>query len=284
MNRTTLPPSMEVFSSDDKEAIKTQYRDKGCVAVYGLLSSDEVDEAIKAVDEAVEKNTLEYYPEQSQATGLNQELYFSNPLLQQLAHHPSIVAMTQEFIKGGIELQHSKLSLKPLQAGSGLVAWHQDFPFFPHTTFDLLASSVVLDDVEHESGPIIFMEGSHKLGVLDHYVGDDFVHNCTDIPNHKDFPLVSGVVPRGTVIFHHCLTLHYSADIAVSGQHRRHLVYQYRAKDTLQIAGAIRRSNGIDIDGSEPAKSVRFELPKEIKLVGARRNFFDLYGKFKPNN
>ena len=34
--------------------------------------------------------------------------------------------------------------------GAGEVGWHQDFPFFPHTNYDLLACMFLLDDATPE--------------------------------------------------------------------------------------------------------------------------------------
>lgn len=131
----------------------------------------------------------------------------------------------------------------------------------------------------------MFLQASHKLGVLDHYAEDDsFAYECTELPNLENETIVASVVPKGTVIFHHCLTLHYSGNTEKAGQQRRHLVYQYRAKDALQLAGTIRRCNGTRVDDSPEAHNVRFEITENLKMIGNRRKLFDLHGKLKPNN
>ena len=44
------------------------------------------------------------------------------------------------------------LSFEPINdKGSGLINWHQDYPFFPHTNFDLLAFGIHLDDEDENS-------------------------------------------------------------------------------------------------------------------------------------
>ena len=48
--------------------------------------------------------------------------------------------------------------------GKGTVEWHQDFPYLPHTNFDVLAVMILLDDATPENGCMRVVPGSHKRG------------------------------------------------------------------------------------------------------------------------
>ena len=50
-----------------------------------------------------------------------------------------MLAAVTQLIGGNLRLQHCKLNWKPPTKGTGEVDWHQDFPFLPHTNYDVLA-------------------------------------------------------------------------------------------------------------------------------------------------
>ena len=54
----------------------------------------------------------------------------------------------------GVELQHMKINSKSKSNQSGGIKkeTHQDYPFFPHTNFDLLAITISLDELTEHSG------------------------------------------------------------------------------------------------------------------------------------
>ena len=85
------------------------------------------------------------------------------------ARHPFMLAVVSDPIGENLRLQHCKLNWKPPTIGAGEVGWHQDFPFFPHTNYDLLACMFLLDDATPENGCMRMIPGSHRRGPVDHY-------------------------------------------------------------------------------------------------------------------
>jgi hypothetical protein len=79
----------------------------------------------------------------------------------------------EELIGPDITLQQTKLDLKP-PAEDARFEWHQDYPFFRHTNFDLFAARVFLDDTDESNRCLRVIPSSHRLGPLEH----DFSADC----------------------------------------------------------------------------------------------------------
>jgi ectoine hydroxylase-related dioxygenase (phytanoyl-CoA dioxygenase family) len=50
--------------------------------------------------------------------------------------------------------------------GGGATIWHQDAPNFPFDRRGLLTIWIAVDDISLEQGPLTFVPGSHRLGLL----------------------------------------------------------------------------------------------------------------------
>ena len=96
-------------------------------------------------------------------------------------HHPSFLALARDtritdivakLIGENIVLQHSKTVHKTPanpegpRPGGGPVRFHQDFAYFPHTNYDVLAAMLVLDDFTEENVRRCFRRGSCPVPVL----------------------------------------------------------------------------------------------------------------------
>jgi ectoine hydroxylase-related dioxygenase (phytanoyl-CoA dioxygenase family) len=193
------------------------------------------------------------------------------------ARHPFMLAVASDLIGQDLRLQHAKLNWKPPTAGAGEVGWHQDFPFFPHTNYDLLACMFLLDDARVENGCMRMIPGSHKRGPVDHIdAGGAFVGHCTDAAQHeadvRDGNVVDLVVPAGSMTVHHCCTLHASYPNR-SDVPRRGLVYQIAAGDAIQLGGNLHKVWGTWLQGRDPLRArlldgTTFRLPAPLTNRG----------------
>jgi phytanoyl-CoA hydroxylase len=196
-----------------------------------------------------------------------------------LAHHqafydlvfnPKIVDVVESLIGPDIQLHHTKLNLKP-PSKDARFEWHQDYPFFPHTNFDLLAVMIMLDDSTEENGCLKIIPGSHKWGPRNHLFAKDgaFSSQLEDRRVTEDPSVWKTVpVPAGGMELHHCNMLHSSGPNR-GLKPRSAIVIQYRAADNVQLGGNTGQfGNGLQIRGSNPYR-VRmiggtFRLPGQI--------------------
>ena len=86
-----------------------------------------------------------------------------------MARHARVLDAVEDLIGPSIQLHNSNMHLKLPEHG-GEVDWHQDFPYLPHTNFDLLNTMIMLDDSTPENGCLNVIPGSHRWGPLGHGV------------------------------------------------------------------------------------------------------------------
>lgn len=175
----------------------------------------------------------------------------AHPELRALACDPRLLACIVPLLGPDICLQHSKLAAKPLKAGAGPFAWHQDFAYYPHTCSDLLSVMVMLDDACEDNGCMWMVPGSHRLGLLPHHdAAGYFTGGCTQ---HRLWEVPGAAVPvtprAGGISIHHALTLHGSPANR-SGRPRRGLVFSYRAGEAQQLADTIFPDTGFVVSGA----------------------------------
>jgi ectoine hydroxylase-related dioxygenase (phytanoyl-CoA dioxygenase family) len=146
---------------------------------------------------------------------------------------PRLLDVLEQLIGPDILFHYSKVHLKGPRVGS-VVEWHQDFAFYPHTNTDLVTAMIYLDDATTENACLQALPGSHRLGLADHYADGHFRGKVSG-PNAPDparaVPLEA---PAGSVVFIHCLLLHFSSANR-SDRYRRSYFSAYRAADAYPI-------------------------------------------------
>ena len=96
------------------------------------------------------------------------------------------------------------------------VGWHQDAQYWQvwQESHELFTAWVALNYVTAESGPMKFVRGSHKWGLLDkgNFYGQD--HDAQrkeiEVPDGQTWEEVPVILPPGGVSFHQSLTYHGS--------------------------------------------------------------------------
>jgi len=196
------------FSIKERENAIKFFDENGFVGLYDLLEPGEINIILNGINDAVKNGNLIYGENELRP---NQDIIFAHPILEKYVKDERICKFVKDLLGVNIELQHSKFNAKPLKSKiEGEVAWHQDFPFYPHTNFDLVSCGIHLDNENADSGALRMIPGSHKLGVKSHCKNGEFVYECTEmdeIDSSKNELLTCKV---GQVIFHHGLTLHNS--------------------------------------------------------------------------
>ena len=110
-----------------------------------------------------------------------------------------------------IRMWHDQFLHKPPHGGK-VVTWHQDWAYWQMIAeCKTVTCWIALDDVRPDSGPMVFLEASHKLGLYPQpsaISGEDTL--MPHSPELKKLREVPVVIPAGCVSFHHGLTLHAS--------------------------------------------------------------------------
>ncbi|MCE9615582.1 MAG: phytanoyl-CoA dioxygenase family protein [Lentisphaerae bacterium] len=131
----------------------------------------------------------------------------------------------------------------PSGAIEGSVGWHQDLQYWHYWRRDseLFTAWIALSDVTAQSGPVLFVPGSHGWGFLNQ--GDFFASNHDkqlqdfQLPPGAEWKEVAGILPPGGVSFHHRHTFHGSGP-NVSNTPRRSFALHLRTEKSWPNPGA----------------------------------------------
>src|ERR1700730_17923717 len=135
---------------------KTQYEDDGYLVFPELLDTVELAtlraalaEVLREADGLTESNDkFSVVPSDDGARHVVRRIFSPiqhHQAFYDLVFNPKIVDVVENLIGPDIQLHHTKLNLKP-PSKDARFELHQDYPFFPHTNFDLLAVMIMLDD------------------------------------------------------------------------------------------------------------------------------------------
>jgi phytanoyl-CoA hydroxylase len=199
------------------------YDENGYLLVRGVFDPSEVKamrEALARILESVEgtSNDRNHAWAGGKLAGYH-DLQYHDAVFTRMVAHPRLVEALTHLIGPNVQLHHSKMLVKPPEAGAPF-PMHQDYPYFPHERHTLLAASVHLDDTDEGNGCLHVVPGSHKLGPLD---AEGESHTV-------DYPLESGTpcpAAAGDVLFFNYLTIHGSG-VNGSERVRRNVLFQYR--------------------------------------------------------
>ena len=271
----TSPATQEKVLSDDQVAF---YQRHGYLILKNVLSASELQE-LQAASGRLRDERARLAGDDRLAVIQNVALF--DDAFMMAAKHPVMLGAVTQLIGENLRLQHCKLNWKPPAKGKGEVGWHQDFPFFPHTNYDLLACMFLLDDAVPENGCMRMIPGSHLRGPVDHYDDDSgkFTGRCTEPREYEDDVargnIVDLIVPAGSMTIHHCCMLHASYPNH-SDTPRRGLVYQIAAGDSIQLGGNLHKVWPIWLQGENPLQArignhTVYRLSQQITNVGSAR-------------
>ncbi len=213
------------------------YRDQGFAIAEGLFGPDEVarlNNAIATVLETPELSSVaEVEPKDPTVARRIWSPTKRHPLFGKTAADSRLLDVLEQIIGPDILFHYSKLHTKAPRVGS-VVEWHQDFSYYPHTNTDLVTALIYLDDATVENACLRALPGSHLCDLADHSINGFFRGKVTGADAPDPAATVPLEAPAGSVIFIHCLLLHYSPQND-SERYRRAFLPAYRAADAYPI-------------------------------------------------
>ena len=199
-----------VITSEQREAFE---RD-GYVVVPNLLDADELDRFGRAVGDAVDERragderSLDDKSRYEQSFVQCMNLWEDYDDVRPLTFHPRLGQAAAELLGiDAIRLWHDQALYK--EAGGRPTDAHQDHPYWPIKETASITAWVPFEGSTLASGALGYVPGSHLVG-LRRFV-NIFFGDPDDILTD---PAVAGIepvfveVPKGSVAFHHGLTVH----------------------------------------------------------------------------
>jgi phytanoyl-CoA hydroxylase len=135
-----------------------------------------------------------------------------DPYFLEFAQREEILSIVAPLVHGKPVLKGVETFNKPAKVGSG-VPPHQDNAYFCQNPPDVLTVWIAIDAATMENGPIYYIKGTHKLGLLPHkksgITGNSM--GLAEMPTAAESDKFCGTLQPGDALIHHCQTIHYSA-------------------------------------------------------------------------
>ena len=144
--------------------------------------------------------------------------------LNELAHHPLLLALVERLIGEAPVLFQSMALLKPPRLGRDK-PWHQDAAYFQiELDAKVVGCWIALDEATIENGCMVIAPGSHLKGPVVHFRRRDWQICDTDVDTSG--AMAVPLKPGGLLIFQSLL--HHGTPPNDSGLRRRALQFHYR--------------------------------------------------------
>jgi len=217
------------------QSLIEHFRRDGFVVVPNLLTEHEIETFGAAVDRAVQdrgrsdnRKLSEKSPyEQSFTQCIN--LWEDHPDVLPLTFHPKISQAAAMLIGvPKLRLWHDQALYK--EAGGRYTEPHQDQPYWPMEERGTLTAWIPFDGSTRENGCMGYVPGSHLVG-LKKFIN---IFRADESVKILEEPAVSGVapvyveVPRGSIAFHHGLTIHMAMANKSNRMRRVHTMIYFR--------------------------------------------------------
>ncbi|HVN64948.1 MAG TPA: phytanoyl-CoA dioxygenase family protein, partial [Candidatus Binataceae bacterium] len=183
-------------------------------------------------------------------------LWEDNPEVLPLTFHRKIgEAATALIGVPALRLWHDQALYK--EPGGRYTEPHQDQPYWPMDEAHTLTAWIPFDGSTHENGCMGYVPGSHRAG-LKKFIN---IFSADESEKILEDPKIAGVapvyveVPRGSVAFHHGLTVHLAKTNKSDRIRRVHTMIYFRdgaARSTMAIHPSVDRS-GVGL--GEPIQS-----------------------------
>jgi phytanoyl-CoA hydroxylase len=264
------------------EEYRQFYAENGYVVVEGVYNAEQLQLANAAIQEILSSGPLneiaELEPKDTDTIRRIWSPIKKHRQFKNMAEFSGLLDIVEALLGSDIQLHYTKLNMKGPKVGS-IVEWHQDFAYYPHTNTDLLSCLIYLDDATVENGCLEVIPGSHQWGLLKHEVDGAFRGKMTpEKVAEFQSKSVALTAPAGSVVFLHCMTLHYS-NINTSDKPRRAFLPAYRAGDAFPIyygEHAIHNEADAYMVRGEKSRTARV-IAGEWPLPIAEKKFNSLY-------
>lgn len=240
------------------EQLLTDYERDGVVRISGFLTADEVA-AVRAELERYIRDDLASKPldartlEKDEKTVRNLwRLELHNEFFRRLGEREDIRALIAPLLHGEPVLVGVETFNKPARVGSG-VPHHQDNAYFCQTPPDMLTVWIAIDAVTEANGPVFFVRGSHRGGMLPTKLSG-VRGNSIGMAEPSSVPLgeqFCGLLAPGDATIHHCQTIHHSAPNTTEHS-RLGLLLVYRGSHT-QTDPALKAAYTVAATATPPA-------------------------------
>jgi ectoine hydroxylase len=211
------------------------YQTDGALLIEGVFSTPEVAVLRAAAERVSAEKRPNVTPEFTGSTArMVHGAHSYDDTFRELCRHPRLIGPAAQLIGSGLYVHQSRLNFNA-GLGTGGFDWHQDYSTW-HKVDGLpqpraMMIAVFLDDMDATNGPLLYIPGSHKEGLIDDFepVKDATGNVLMKLSGGLLRTMVdkggiaAGMGTAGSVLFMHCNLVHGSS--ANISPRRRALFY-----------------------------------------------------------
>lgn len=199
-----------------------EFDEKGYIFVGQLITQETVEELRNAIERVYQgqyntgqkPDAIAWRPDHPDALAVRKidNSWKADAFINAFLRNPQIGFLAAQLLRTDIvQVWHDQILHKPPNGGK-VVTWHQDWNYWQLVTpSNMVTCWIALDDVAENSGPMEFLEGTHKMGLFERppvISGENAME--PKMPDGQRVRKVQVTIPAGHATFHHCLTLHGS--------------------------------------------------------------------------
>jgi ectoine hydroxylase len=146
-----------------------EYDEKGYLFFPNAFNTEETNILKQAASDVYQQQREEVWREKSGVARTAFAAHTYNDAFRRLGAHPRLINPVMQLLDGPVYMHQYKVNAKAAFDGD-VWQWHQDYGTWARD--DLMPEpramniAVFLDDVTAANGPLLFLPGSHKLGVV----------------------------------------------------------------------------------------------------------------------
>lgn len=195
------------------------YNEKGYLIVRNFLSTPEVEKLYKIAveDDAMRKHSFDLNDQSGKKTKLALWYKPGNDAYGLLTKSKRMINSVHQLLDGNAPVCHfhSKLMQKEPKVG-GAWEWHQDYGYWYKNEFlfpdQMLSVMIAITDANKANGCLQVIEGSHKLGRVEHGFSGEQVGAAQRYVELalKTMPIIYVELKAGDALYFHSNILHRS--------------------------------------------------------------------------
>ncbi|NBO81823.1 MAG: proline hydroxylase [Betaproteobacteria bacterium] len=204
-----------------------QFNQDGYLFFPGLFTPEETETLTHAVPELYQRQEIYNVREKdSDAVRTNFAAHLYSSPFARLACHPRMIRPVEQIFNERLYMHQFKINGKMAFEGD-VWQWHQDYGTWLND--DLMPEpramniAIFLDDVYEFNGPLMFIPGSHKKGVIDAShdltttsyplwtISNELISQLVNRAGGKNGGIVSPKGPAGSMLLFHSCLVHASS-------------------------------------------------------------------------
>jgi phytanoyl-CoA hydroxylase len=202
----------------NQAALEADYRRDGVIRLRQLFSAEKVAELRRLLNDYIRERvpSLPAGDRTLEADGKTVRNLWRieqhDPRFTAAACTPELLQFVGRLVNGEPVLAAIETFNKPARIGS-VVPYHQDNAYFCQSPPDMLTVWVAIDAATLDNGPVYYIPGSHRQGVLP-TKKSGVAGNSMGMAVEPTAPLSEqfcGTLEPGDALIHHCQTIHHSA-------------------------------------------------------------------------